>query len=158
MMTGQKTSKWGILPLPGVSKDDIETADRFGQPIAAALATGQYVGVQEEIVALGGIQVVPSLLFIETRAKLLFGLWARFVNRYGQRPSTRGALLVLFKWYLLIALFLVSPPVLVLYTLVVRPLTRRSVIERAQHYLYLGIDTAPQNAQLPITSSRSRDV
>ncbi len=139
MSTGKKTKRWGFLPLPGVSERDINQAHSFGKPLALALEKGDYQGVQKEIIETGGIIVNSSIMLVEDRGKRLFSIWANIIKKKGTSPRKRAKMVNLFEWYLIVALFVVSPVILILYT-VLRPLFWFKIQSDKKHYLYLGIN------------------
>lgn len=137
MMTGKKTKKWGIFPKPGISDQDIEESKDFGKIIKEEI-TGN--DLQKKIMETGKIGISTNILFIEGRAKKLFRIWAGIVKRKGTTPNKRRRWLVVFRCYLNFALFAISPIVLTIYTLLVRPFTGASIKKKKEHYYYLGID------------------
>ena len=139
MLTGKKTKKWGIFPIPGVNQRDIDEAGKFGYPLAAAAEKSNYDNVQKEILDIGGIYIEPSILLIEGRAKKLFTFWAKTIEKKGTSSEKRAFWVSLFKWYLLIALFVISPPVVFIHTLL-SPIFRAKIKRDQQRYLYLGIN------------------
>lgn len=139
MSTGTKTRRWGFLPLPGVSERDINDAGRFGTPLAKALEQENYKGVQKNILSSGSIQIKPSIILIESRAKKLFTVWANMITKKGTTPKKRVFWSKLFKWYLIIALFVVSPPVIFIHNLL-RPFLWSKIKKNQHKYLFLGIE------------------
>ena len=142
MLTGKKTKKWGFLPLPGITQSDIDDADKYGQPLASAAEQGSYEGVQKAILDKGGIYIESSIILIESRAKKLFTFWAKLIKRKGTTAEKRAFWVSCFKWYLLIALFVISPPVVFIHTLL-KPILRSNIKRNQQRFLYLGIDDQP---------------
>lgn len=140
MLTGKKTRKWGFLPLPGISQEDIESAGSYGKPLAEALSNNDFTDVQEKILAKGGIGIPASILLIEARAKKLFLLWANLIKRKSTSPKKRAFWVSCFKWYLVTALFVISPPILLIHWLS-SPLMARKIKRNKKRYLYLGIKT-----------------
>lgn len=139
MLTGKKERKWGILPLPGVSDKDINEVGLFGEKVFKGLQTGTYKGLQEEILAENKIDIHPSILLVEMRGKSLFLTWANLIKRKTSSKK-RSFWVNVYKYYLLVALFIVSPIVLTIYTILIRPFTRKSIQKKKEHFLYLGID------------------
>lgn len=139
MSTGKKTRRWGFLPLPGVSERDINEAHLFGKPLALALEKGYYQGVQKEIIEKRGITVNSSIMLVEDRGKRIFSIWANIIKKKGTTPKKRAKLVNTFEWYLIIALFVVSPPVLIIYTLL-KPLLWFKIKQNKNRFLYLGIN------------------
>jgi hypothetical protein len=138
MLTGKKTKRWGLLPLPGVSEREITEAGKFGQLLALATEKDNYDGVQKDIIDQGGIYILPSILLIEARAKKLFLIWANLIKRKSTTPKKRAFWVSFFKWYLVTALFVISPPILVINA-ILNPFMRSKIKRNQQHYLYLGI-------------------
>ena len=139
MLTGKKSKKWGILPMPGVQQRDIDEAAKFGQPLAEAIEKANFEQVQKAILDRGGIYIKSSILLIESRAKKLFTIWANLIKRKGTTPEKRAFWVSFFKWYLLVALFVISPPVLLIHTLL-KPFLSSKIKRDQQRYLYLGIE------------------
>lgn len=111
---GKKDQYLGIFPRPGVSDEDIQHASEFGKIALPFLEAANYNGLQEKLVAAGAAVVKDGIMFIEERAGRLFDIWANAI--YG-KPGRTFKLLI-YKYYLLVALFLVAPIVLTLNFLV----------------------------------------
>jgi hypothetical protein len=135
MLTGQKTRKWGLFPLPGVSKRDIEGASKFGELTRTALLNNQFDSLQKNIINTGEIDIPTDILFIEERAKKLFYIWANLISKNSANQAKRNGLVTLFKYYLLIALFIVSPILLTVYHVLIAPFTK-GIIRRKKEYFY----------------------
>ncbi|MNJ89038.1 hypothetical protein D3C87_65990 [compost metagenome] len=134
MLTGQKTKKWGIFPKPGVSDEDIEGVSQFGALLKEKLAKNQENTFQEELVARGGVTIPISILFIESRAKKLFLIWAKLITGKTAKGGNRKFWVNFFKYYLIFALFIVSPIVLTIYHIFVRPFTGRQIKRELAYY------------------------
>lgn len=139
MLTGNKTKKWGFLPLPGVSQKDIVEVNQYSSLVSDAISQENYLDLQKNILGKGGINVDASIVLIEARAKKLFHVWANIIKKKGTTPEKRATWVNNFKWYLVIALFVVSPFVILLYTLLVRPFTISQLREKKRQILYMGI-------------------
>ena len=123
MMTAKKDKLWGIFPKPGISDEDIAAATRFGKPIAESLAAGEFTALQQNLLSLGSIDLVPNVVFMELRAKRFFYKWAKFIRKKGEHGNPRRVgRLKMFKWYLLTAIFVASPIAILLFYLFL-PLT-----------------------------------
>ena len=138
MLTGRKDRKWGIFPLPGVSEKDIESAAGFGKMVSESFNQNNFDGLQKKILSSGLIEIPTDILFIEQRAKKIFYLWANLIKKKGTTPQKRKNFVILFKYYLLIALFMVAPILLFVYNLVIAPFTR-SAIKKKKEY-FCGLD------------------
>lgn len=144
MMTGKKTRKWGIFPLPGVSQEDIDGAGRFGRMLLPYFASGDYAGFQDEIVHNGGLRVKTNILFIEKKAKKIFRIWAALILKKEAAGGKRSFWISFFRVYLNIALFGVAPILSLLYTVLIRPLRQNSIRRDKKHFAYLGIPVEPE--------------
>ena len=139
MLTGNKTRKWGLLPKPGVSDEDIQQAGQFGETIAASIQKEQWSGLQEACLKLGRIDIHPSIMLIEKRAKPLFYKWAHLIVKKGSTDKKRARWISLYKYYLIFALFIISPIVLLVYTVLFRPILFWKIKADKQQLLYMGI-------------------
>lgn len=136
--TGKKTKKWGVFPLPGVAEKDINESYMFGEKAFRALMNNHFGDLQKEILSLNKIKINTSLLFIESRAKKLFLVWAKFIKKKGTNARKRESLLFFFRIYLYLALFLISPVVLTIYTLLIRPLTQKQIKRKKDYFLNIS--------------------
>ncbi|OFZ54230.1 MAG: hypothetical protein A3D92_07950 [Bacteroidetes bacterium RIFCSPHIGHO2_02_FULL_44_7] len=139
MMTGKKTRKWGIFPLPGVSQEDIDGATTFGQLLVPYLEKGNYTGLQDQIIREGGLRIQTSILFIEGKAKKIFRIWAKLILKKEAQGKSRRFWIAFFRFYLNFALFIVAPILLLLYTLLMRPFLGTKIRAKKQRYSFLGI-------------------
>lgn len=127
MLTGKKTKKWGIFPLPGVSDQDITGATVFGKALVDKMQQDQLAQYQAEVIANQGVNISTSILFIEGRAKKLFLIWAKLILSKSNKGGNRKFWVNFFKYYLVVALFIVSPLVLTIYHIFVRPFTTHKI-------------------------------
>lgn len=140
MMTGKKTRKWGIFPLPGVSKEDIEFTSEYGKIVNEHHLKGkEYEKLQEEFLALGKIDINTNVMFVESRAKKLFTIWAKKIKQKGTTPEKRRRWLIGFRIYLNFALFIISPIVLLLFNLIIRPLTYKRIQQQKQYFCSVNL-------------------
>ena len=135
LKTGKKTKKWGLFPLPGVAENDINETYKFGEKAYEALQNNCFDDLQKTIIDLNKIQINTSLLFIESRAKKIFNIWAITIKRRGTTPKKRKLWLSFFRYYLSFALFVVSPILLIIYTLTIRPLTQKRIKSKKTYFL-----------------------
>jgi hypothetical protein len=134
MFSGKKDKFLGIFPKPGVSDMDIRGAGVFGKTVAGYLAGGDFSNLQNELIAQKGLDVKWDLMFIEQRAGKLFSMWANLISK----KKDRGPWLVLFKYYLLIALFVVAPVVVTTYGLLFKPFFNKSTTRKRNYYLQVN--------------------
>jgi hypothetical protein len=140
MMTGTKTRKWGIFPLPGVSQEDIEGCSRYGGLLNDRLKNNELSTYQDAVLANDGLRINTSILFIEERAKKIFYIWANIIKKKEAKGKNRAFWISFFRFYLNFALFGVAPIILTIYTVLIRPLTLNSLKRKKEHLSYLGID------------------
>ena len=115
LFSGDKNKRYlGVFPKAGVADKDIQGASVYGTLIAPHLQTGDYTGLQQEIVAHGGVHYKRFLLSAEKKGNRLFGIWAKMI--YGSKK--RKFLLKCFRIYLYIAIWVLMPIVWLLYWLI----------------------------------------
>lgn len=114
LFSGDKNKRYlGVFPKAGVADKDIQGASVYGTLIAPHLQTGDYTGLQQVIVAHGGVHYKRFLLSAEKKGNRLFGIWAKMI--YGSKK--RKFLLKCFRIYLYIAIWVLMPIVWLLYWL-----------------------------------------
>lgn len=114
LFSGDKNKRYlGVFPKAGVADKDVQGASVYGTLIAPHLQTGDYTGLQQEIVAHGGVHYKRFLLSAEKKGNRLFGIWAKMI--YGSKH--RKFLLKCFRIYLYIAIWVLMPIVWLLYWL-----------------------------------------
>ena len=114
LFSGDKNKRYlGVFPKAGVADKDIKDASVYGTLIAPHLQTGDYTGLQQEIVTHGGVHYKRFLLSAEKKGNRLFGIWAKMI--YGSKK--RKFLLKCFRIYLYIAIWVLMPIVWLLYWL-----------------------------------------
>lgn len=136
--TGKKTRKWGIFPKPGVADEDIKNASVFGETVKKALETGNWNDLQPQLLLHKAVDVKYSLMFIERKAGKIFKKWVGIINKH---PEKRKQILVLYKYYLHIALLIASPIILFVDLIIFRPFSRKKN-KRLLEY-YSGVDYDP---------------
>ena len=140
MMTGKKERKWGVFPLPGVSDADINNASKCGELVLNSIHNGNLNNVQEQLVADGWINIPTTILFIEQRAKKLFRLWATLIKRK-ESSGNRALWLKVFRVYLVVALYMVAPILLTVYSIFFRPFTQRSINRKKAYFCSIQLQS-----------------
>ncbi len=131
MLNGKKERKWGILPMPGIAQADIDKVPIYGSIVAPYIAKGSYDGMQQELVNAKAVEIKYSLMYIESKAGIMFKIWGGKI--YGSKK--RKALLVAFKYYLLIALFVAAPIILLIHSILVRPFLVSRTKRKFEYFL-----------------------
>ncbi len=130
MFTGKKDSYLNLFPKPGVADEDISNCRVFGSILEKHLDSGNFDSMQEELVENKAVVVKYNLMFIESKAKRIFGLWANFIIK----RKNRTAWLVAFKYYLIIALFIAAPVILTIDALFFKPFSSRRIKRQKQYF------------------------
>lgn len=102
------------LPPAGVSQEEIDGTGKYGEIIAKYLAARDYSGMQPELVKNGAVEVRPFLVKVETVGNKLFTF---FSGRVKNQPEKRPFWVRMFKIYLMLAIWVISPIVLVFFTI-----------------------------------------
>ncbi|MEQ1552753.1 MAG: hypothetical protein ABL929_01175 [Ferruginibacter sp.] len=130
MYSGKKDKMFGFLPLPGVSDKDIKDCSEFGQITIKYLATNNYNGLQAELLKMKAVVVKYNLMFIESKASKLFGIWAKVIST----RKNKATWLVAFKYYLIIAFLIAAPIILTVNTLFFRPFLGKRIKKQINYY------------------------
>ncbi len=131
MVNGKKEKLWGLFPVPGVSEADIRQSSVFGEMVKKRLKENNYLGLQNELVEKGAVELGSNIMFIEPRAKKIFNIWANAIIK----KKNRTLWLILFKYYLFFALFIVSPFVVLFNVIFVQHFVMKSVKSKKKYYL-----------------------
>jgi len=141
MQTGKKTKKWGIFPKPGVSDEDILGIKRFGTELNDSFAKNDFSNYQAKVAEQGGVIIPTNILFIEGKAKRIFLIWANIIQRKTASGGNRKFWVNFFKYYLLFALFIVSPILLLVYFVFIYPFTTTKVKIKKAYYRGVGYNS-----------------
>ena len=133
MLSGKKDSYLGIFPKPGISDKQIVGMNKFAPIVNDSLQNGDWEALQENLVRNDAVEVKTNLMFIEARAGKLFSAWANIIIK----KKNRRFWLILYKYYLLIALFVIAPIVLTVYMLIFKPFLGASIRKRKSYFLGL---------------------
>jgi hypothetical protein len=130
MYTGKKESYKGILPKPGVSDEDIANCSIFGETIVPYLNGGNFEGMQQKLIDQKAVVVSYNLMTIESKAKRIFNAWANLIAK----RKNKAAWLVAFKYYLIIAFFVVGPIILLIDTILLKPFSAKRIKKQFDYY------------------------
>jgi hypothetical protein len=134
LFTGKKERYLKIIPPAGVSDEDIRNSSRFGDIILDSIRRNDLDRLRPSLVNAGAVDVLPSLVMLEKRGKIFFRLWAAFILKKGSYGDPARVVRVrLFKYYLLIVLYIISPFASLLY-FITRPFRKKEL--RRQISLY----------------------
>jgi hypothetical protein len=134
MIYGKKERYMRIIPPAGISEKDIRGAVLFGEIIRESISGGNFDKLQPGLVDAGAVDVKTGLVMIEKRGIVLFRLWAGFILKKGSYgAASRISRVRLFKYYLLVVLYLVSPFATLLYR-ILEPIRRKAIKKQISLY------------------------
>lgn len=113
MTTGQK-EKSGMLPAAGVSDQEISGSVKYGDIIEKHYNKGDLSGLQPDLVKNGAVEIRPFLVRVEKVGNKIFTVWSNLIIK---KKEKRPLLIKFFKVYLMAAIWIISPVVLVLHLL-----------------------------------------
>lgn len=117
LLKGKKNRKWGIFPLPGVQQKDIDGAKSFGPSIKTYL-NDKSVDLQQSILDKGGTKLPIHLMFVQSRAIIIFRKWGQIIIKKGTTEKKLKICLTLFRYYLNTAIFFIAPIMLTIFSIV----------------------------------------
>ncbi|MBK8609610.1 MAG: hypothetical protein IPL84_06620 [Chitinophagaceae bacterium] len=130
MFKGKKGRWLNIFPTPGVADADIAHTAVFGNTVHKYLNTGNWEGLQDELIQQKAIEVNYNTMFIESKASKIFAIWANIIAK----KKKKTAWLVAFKYYLLIALFIAAPIILTVDFIFFKPFLSARIKRQKQQY------------------------
>jgi hypothetical protein len=130
MFKAKKERLWNVFPIPGVSEQDILNTKNYGTTAIPYLENGNWQGFQDELVKQGAVRVKYALMFIESKARKIFKVWAGIISK----RKKKDAWLVAFKYYLLIALFIAAPIILTVDAILFKPFLHKRIKRQKQYY------------------------
>ncbi|WP_028786431.1 hypothetical protein [Terrimonas ferruginea] len=130
MFSGRRDKKWGIFPKPGVTDEDIANSAIFGETVSAHLAGNNWESLQPRLVEQKAIQIKYHLMFFEGKGARFFPIWANLINK----KTNKGPWVTGFKYYLLFALLIMGPLMLLIDTLFFRWFKLNRIKEQKQYY------------------------
>jgi hypothetical protein len=130
MFKAKKERLLNIFPVPGVSQADILKTEIYGKTAVPYFEKGNWQGFQEKMVEEGAVPVKYALMFIESKARKIFKVWAAIISK----RKKKDAWLVAFKYYLLIALFIAAPIILTVDAIFFKPFLSGRIKRQKQYY------------------------
>ncbi|MBB6370949.1 dialkylrecorsinol condensing enzyme DarA [Chryseobacterium shigense] len=113
LTTGQK-EKSGMLPAAGVSDEEITGSVKYGNIIEKHFSSGNLSDLQPDLVQNGAVEIRPFLVRVEKVGNKIFTIWSNLIMK---KKEKRPLLIKFFKVYLMAAIWIISPVVLVLHLL-----------------------------------------
>jgi hypothetical protein len=133
MFTGSKKPFW-FFPAAGVSENDIEYGQTYGQLIDNAIGRNDYANLQTELNAAGAIDIKPNLVLLERRGQKAFSIWSKFIASGGPLHSTGRKIRVYIFMYLLPTAIFILSPLLWILSRILLTVRRKQLIEEVEYY------------------------
>lgn len=114
MFSGVKKRYLGFFPLPGVSDKDINESTKFGKVMLSSFEEDDLDNLQSKLVKIDAVKVSSYLIKVDKTANKIFSKWSNFIITKGE---SRKFWTKIFKAYLIVAIWLVSPIVYILHVL-----------------------------------------
>jgi hypothetical protein len=130
MFKGKKDKYLNIFPKPGVAEEDIINTKNFGATVLPHLEKNNWDSLQDELVQQKAVIIKYPLMFIESKARKIFAVWAGIIVK----KKNRAPWLVAFKYYLLIALFIAAPIILTVDAIFFKPFLSKRIKKQKQYY------------------------
>lgn len=130
MFSGIKRKYLGIFPLSGVSDKDVKESSKFGKVILSGLNDNNLENLQSKLVELDAVRVKPFLITVDRTGNKIFKMWSNFIVK---KVKSRKTWLKVFKVYLLVAIWVISPIVFVFY-LIFYPLMLNKIKKEKSYY------------------------
>jgi hypothetical protein len=130
MFSGLKKKYLGVFPLPGVSDKDITESEKFGDVICSSLKESDLDNLQSKLIQIDAVKISSYLLTVDKTGNKIFSKWSNFLIN---RKETRKLWTKVFKAYLLVAIWLISPIVYILHILTY-PLKIKKTRKELEYY------------------------
>jgi hypothetical protein len=114
LFSGVKEKYLGIFQLPGVSEKDIQESVKFGHTILKALKQNTWDDLQNQLLQQDAVSVSSYLVSVDKTGNKIFSKWSNFILKNKEK---RTFWLKIFKIYLALAIWLISPIVYILHVL-----------------------------------------
>lgn len=113
-MTTGKKEKSGMLPAAGVSDEEINGSGKYGKIIEKHFSAHTLEALQPDLVKNGAVEIRAFLVRVEKVGNKIFTIWSNLIIK---KKEKRPLLIKFFKVYLMAAIWIISPIVLVLHLL-----------------------------------------
>ncbi|BEV04830.1 dialkylrecorsinol condensing enzyme DarA [Chryseobacterium gambrini] len=113
-LTTGKKEKSGILPAAGVSDEEIKGSVKYGEIIEKHFSNNDLDTLQPDLVRNGAVEIRAFLVRVEKVGNKIFTIWSNLIMK---KKEKRPLLIKFFKVYLMAAIWIISPIVLVLHLL-----------------------------------------
>jgi len=133
MFTGNR-KPFLFFPAAGVSEQDVDHTQAFGDLINQALEKTEFQTLQSRLNDAGAIDIKPNLVLMERRGQKAFSVWSKFIASGGSVHSTGRKIRVYIFMYLLpTAIFFLSP-LLWIVSRVLLTVKRKQLLQDVEYY------------------------
>ena len=115
MFSGVKKRMFNLLPLPGISQKTIKDSSRYGEIILSTIKNNNYADLQQKLVHEGAVNIKPFLVSVDQKGNKMFKIWSKLID--SKQGKQRLKFLKLFYYYLIFAIWFISPIVNLFYIL-----------------------------------------
>ncbi|WP_164109519.1 MULTISPECIES: flavodoxin family protein [Sphingobacterium] len=131
LFSGIKRRAYGIFPLPGVADQEIRGAFKYGETILSRVKEGNFTGMQESLLAQGAVDYRFFLVSMDKKANRMFQIWSTLILK---NPKKRKVLVNCFKYYVVFAIYFLSPIVFLIELLLLPILYFARIKKEKAHY------------------------
>ncbi|CAA7195324.1 dialkylrecorsinol condensing enzyme DarA [Chryseobacterium potabilaquae] len=126
LTTGKKEkSTW--LPAAGISNKEIAESIKYGKIIKKHFDNNNFQHLQTELVSNGAVEIRPFLVRVEKVGNKIFTIWSNLIIK---KKEKRPLLIKFFKVYLMTAIWIISPIVLIFHILLAPILRSKRLKEK----------------------------
>ncbi|WP_164122463.1 MULTISPECIES: flavodoxin family protein [Sphingobacterium] len=131
LFSGIKRRAYGIFPLPGVADQEIRGAFKYGETILSRVKEGNFTWMQESLLAQGAVDYRFFLVSMDKKANRMFQIWSTLILK---NPKKRKVLVNCFKYYVVFAIYFLSPIVFLIELLLLPILYFARIKKEKAHY------------------------
>lgn len=131
LFSGVKRRAYGVFPLPGVSESEIKGSFKYGEVIHSCLKSDSFVGLQHRLLERGAVDYRFFLVSMDKKANRMFHIWSTLILK---NPKKRKLLVTCFKYYVIFAIYFLSPIVFLLELLLFPVLYFTRIKKEKAHY------------------------
>jgi len=131
LFSGLKRRAYGIFPLPGVAEEEIKGAYKYGETIKSCMKKDNFDSLQALLLAQGAVDYKFFLVSMDKKANRMFHIWSTLIL---ENPRKRKLLVTSFKYYVIFAIYFLSPIVFLIELLLFPLLYFLRIRKEKAHY------------------------
>lgn len=131
LFSGLKRRAYGIFPLPGVAEEEIKGAYKYGETIKSSMKKDNFDSLQALLLAQGAVDYKFFLVSMDKKANRMFHIWSTLILK---NPRKRKLLVTSFKYYVIFAIYFLSPIVFLIELLLFPLLYFLRIKKEKAHY------------------------